>query len=102
MTVNRASKLDRYPIPKVEDLFATLAHGKMFTKLDMSQAYQQIQLKEDSKKHVVINTHRGLFHFKRLPFGVALHIPACYGMSLEGNPRIYCLPQQHPGHRTIK
>ena len=45
MTVNRASKLDRYPIPKVEDLFATLSHGKMFTKLDISQAYQQIQLR---------------------------------------------------------
>ena len=71
VTVNRASKLDRYPIPKVEDLFATLAHGKMFTKLDMSQAYQQIELKEDSKKYVVINTHRGLFHFNRLSFGVA-------------------------------
>ena len=55
----------------MEDLFATLAHGKMFTKLDMSQAYQQIQLIEDSKKYVVINTHRGLFRFNRLPFGVA-------------------------------
>ena len=41
VTVNKASKLDRYPIPKIEDLFATLAHGKTFTKLEMSQAYQQ-------------------------------------------------------------
>ena len=38
MTVNQASKLDRYPIPRVEDLLATLAGGKTFTKLDMSQA----------------------------------------------------------------
>ena len=38
LTVNQVSKLDRYPIPKVEDLFATLADGKSFTKLDLSQA----------------------------------------------------------------
>ncbi len=52
-TVNSASKLDRYPIPKIEDLFAKLAGGKLFSKLDMSQAYQQIPLEEDSKQYVV-------------------------------------------------
>ena len=41
-TVNRASKLDKYPIPKIEDLFAKMCGGKTFTKLDMSQAYQQV------------------------------------------------------------
>ena len=45
-TLNQASKVDRYPIPKLEDLFAKLAGGKSFTKLDMSQVYQQIQLDE--------------------------------------------------------
>ena len=47
-TVNIASKLDRYPIPKIEELFTKLAGGKSFTKLDMSQAYQQIPLAEES------------------------------------------------------
>ena len=70
-TVNRASKLDKYPIPKIEDLFAKLAGGKTFSKLDMSQAYQQIPLEEESRKYVVINTHRGLFQYNRLPFGVS-------------------------------
>ena len=44
MTINPNSKLNRYPIPKVEDLFATLANGKVFTKLDLAQAYQQLKL----------------------------------------------------------
>ncbi len=57
-TVNRASKLDTYPIPKIEDLFAKMSSGKTFTKLDMSQAYQQIPLEESSRKYVVVNTHR--------------------------------------------
>lgn len=71
VTVNQASKLDRYPIPKIEDLFSGLAGGKTFSKLDMSQAYQQIPLAEESRKYVVINTHRGLFQYNRLPFGVS-------------------------------
>ena len=49
MTVNQASKLDRYPLPKIEDLFMQLAGGKTFTKLDLSQAYQQVKLDEPSK-----------------------------------------------------
>ena len=70
-TVNAAAKVDRYPLPKVEDLFATLAGGKVFTKLDLRQAYQQVLLDEDSQKLVTINTQKGLFQFTRLPFGVS-------------------------------
>ena len=71
LTVNQASKSDRYPIPCINDLFATLAGGTSFTKLDMSQAYQQIELDEDSQKYTIINTQRGLYCYKRLPFGIA-------------------------------
>ena len=71
VTVNPVSKLDRYPIPKVEDLFVKLSKGKHFSKLDLRQAYQQIELEEDSKRYVVINTQRGLFRYTRLPFGIA-------------------------------
>ena len=71
VTINQASKLDQYPIPKVEDLFSQLSGGKTFTKLDMSQAYQQLLLDEDSQNFVVFNTHKGLLKYKRLPFGVS-------------------------------
>ena len=71
VTVNPVSKLDRYPIPKSEDLFAKLAKGKQFSKLDLSHAYQQIPLEVESRKYVVINTHRGLFQYTRLPFGIS-------------------------------
>ena len=40
LTTNKALRLEQYPLPKVEDLFSTLAGGITFTKLDMSQAYQ--------------------------------------------------------------
>ena len=58
-------------MPKPEDLFASLTGGKVFSKLDLSQAYFQLQLDEESTNYVTINTHQGLYHFKRLPFAVA-------------------------------
>ena len=71
LTVNQTAKLETYPLPKIEDLLASLAGGKAFTKLDLAHAYQQVELDEDSRKFITINTHRGLFKYTRLPFGVA-------------------------------
>ena len=82
LTVNRAAKLDRYPIPKIEDLFARVAGGQLFTQLDRSQAYQQLLLCEDSKQYVVINTHRGLFGYNRLPYGIS-SAPGIFQRTME-------------------
>ena len=38
-TVNPSMEIDQYPLPKPEDLFAPLAGGQKFTKLDLAQAY---------------------------------------------------------------
>ena len=83
ITVNPVSKLNRYPIPKAEDLFATLERGKPFTKLDLSQAYQQLKLDEGSRKYVVINTHKGLFRYTRLPYGIS-SAPGIFQKAMEG------------------
>ena len=71
VTVNPFLDVDQYPLPRPEDLFATLAGGKYFTTLDLSHAYNQVVLDSDSQSFLTINTHHGLFHYKRLPFGVA-------------------------------
>ena len=82
VTINPISKLDRYPIPKVDDLFAKLSQGKFFSKLDLSHAYQQLPLDEESKQYVVINTHKGLFRYTRLPFGIS-SAPAIFQRVIE-------------------
>ena len=82
ITVNQASKVDTYPLPKVEDLFAAMSGGKVFTKLDMSQAYLQLPLDDNSKELVTINTHKGLFQYNRLPFGVSA-APAVFQRCME-------------------
>jgi len=40
LTVNGAAKTDSYPLPRIEDLFASLTGGQVFTKLDLAHAYQ--------------------------------------------------------------
>lgn len=82
MTVNPVSKLHRYPLPKVDDLFATLSEGKVFTKIHLTQAYQQLKLNPQSQKYLVINTHKGLFQYTRLPFGVS-SAPGIFQKTME-------------------
>ncbi|KAG1927827.1 K02A2.6-like [Pimephales promelas] len=83
LTVNRVSKLEQYPIPRIDDLFATLSGGQKFTNLDMSHAYHQIALDAESKKYVTVNTHKGLFTYRVLPFGVSSS-PAIFQRTMEG------------------
>ena len=82
-TVNRAAKLDTYPIPRIEDLLASLAGGTSFTKLDLADAYLQVPLDEEAKRYVVINTQKGLFRYNRLPFGVA-SAPSIFQRTMKG------------------
>ena len=72
MTVNRETITEIYPLPRVEDLLASLAGGSAFSKQDLTQANQQVVLEDESKEMVTINTHRGLYRVNQLPFGVAL------------------------------
>ena len=69
-------------MPKAEDLFSTLAGGISFTKLDLSHAYQQIVLDEAARELVTVNTHRGLYRYTRLPFGVS-SAPSLFQRTME-------------------
>ena len=83
LTVNQASRVESYPLPRIEDIFASLSGGKLFTKLDLAHAYNQIPLDEESKKLVVINTQKGLYKYNHLPFGIA-SAPALFQRTIEG------------------
>ena len=69
-TVNQVAPLDTYPIPNITDQLAAMSGGETFTKLDLSQAYQQLELDDQSKELLTISTHRGLYQPSRLQFGV--------------------------------
>ena len=82
VTANRATLTESYPLPLVDELMTDLAGGKYFTKLDLSQAYLQLPLDNESSELLTINTHKGLFKYNRLPFGVS-SAPAIFQRSME-------------------
>ena len=81
------------PLPRSEELFTALTGGFHFTKLDLSKAYLQIELDEESKKYLTINTHKGLYRVNRLPYGVA-SAPAIFQQTMDQIlsklPRVVC------------
>jgi len=82
VTVNPVLDVDQYPLRKPEDIFATLSGGQSFTTLDLSYAYNQLLLDEDSRKYVTINTLQGLYQYTRLPFGIA-SAPAIFQRTMD-------------------
>ena len=91
MTINKASKDDLYPLPNVEDLFASLGGGKRFSKIDLKQTFSQVRLDNESKVYTTINTPLGLFRYTRLPFGVST-APVIFQrlieVTLQGIPKV--------------
>ena len=81
-TVNKSTRTEVYPLPRIEELFTCLSGGQTFTTLDLSHAYLQLELEEDSQELVTINTHKGLYKYTRLPFGVA-SAPAIFQRTME-------------------
>nr|XP_028577596.1 LOW QUALITY PROTEIN: uncharacterized protein K02A2.6-like [Podarcis muralis] len=61
-----------YPVPVVSHVLATLAGLKIFGKLDLAQAYQQLPVDEATVEAQTIVTHRGAFRVKWLQFGVSV------------------------------
>ena len=94
ITVNPELQAEQYPLPRIEDIFANLAGGQKFSKIDLRQAYHQIEMEEDSKKYLTINTHMGLFQYNRLVFGIT-SAPAIWQRTidqvLEGTSGTSCI-----------
>lgn len=60
-TLNQALKVNPYPVPVVQHLLHSLGRSTIFAKLDMTQAYQQLQVDDATAEAQMIVTHRGAF-----------------------------------------
>ncbi|XP_040155606.1 uncharacterized protein K02A2.6-like [Anopheles arabiensis] len=78
--LNDALQPHEYPLPLPDDIFAKLAHCQYFSKIDLSDAFSQVEIEECYRPLLTINTHRGLYHYNRLPPGIKI-APAGFNKS---------------------
>lgn len=71
-TLNPCLDEDCYPIPNIEDLLVEIGGHDLYSVIDLTGAFQQLKLSEESQSLVTVNTHIGLFKFLRLPFGIKI------------------------------
>ena len=70
VSVNRHLHVQKYPMPSCNEVFQKLAGGHRFRKLDLADAYLQLEM-EESRRYLVYTTHKGLYRVNRLAFGLA-------------------------------
>jgi len=70
-TLNKIIDPDAYPLPTREDITVKMANTRVYSTLDLRDAFLQIELDERSKELTTIATPFGYFAFNRLPFGVS-------------------------------
>ena len=64
------TRKDRYPLPLLEETLARLSKAKVFTKLDIRQAFYRIRMDPDSEDLTTFRTRYGTYKYKVLPFGL--------------------------------
>ena len=68
--LNKAVKRDYYPMSTIDDIVTRMPNAKVFSVLDASSGFWQVQLDTPSAKLCTFNTPFGRYMFKRLPFGL--------------------------------
>uniref|UniRef100_A0A803TR04 Gypsy retrotransposon integrase-like protein 1 n=1 Tax=Anolis carolinensis TaxID=28377 RepID=A0A803TR04_ANOCA len=68
--LNAISTTNQYPLPLMSEMLAQLGEARIFTKLDLREAFYRIRIKDEDCWKTAFNCHLGQYHFKVLPFGL--------------------------------
>nr|XP_026484830.1 uncharacterized protein K02A2.6-like [Vanessa tameamea] len=79
---NLAIKRENHPLPTMEQLLPKIQNAKMFSKLDIKDAFHQLELVPDSRHITTFISGKGLYRFKRLMFGITC-APEMFQKTLE-------------------
>lgn len=75
--LNKHVVTDPFPMPRMDTVIERLSGAKYITKLDLTKAFLQIPLTEDSKKYTSFVTDSGQYEFNVVPFGIKFASGIC-------------------------
>lgn len=81
-TINKYTMLDAYPLPRIEQLISRIAKYKVFSRLDLKNAYHQVPIIESERHYTAFEANGKLYQFLRVPFGVTNGV-ACFQRTID-------------------
>ncbi len=67
---NTAIIRERHPIPTVDEILYNMNGSEVYNEIDLKYGFHQIELEESSREVTTFVTHKGLYRYKRLMFGI--------------------------------
>nr|GEY39771.1 putative reverse transcriptase domain-containing protein [Tanacetum cinerariifolium] len=68
--LNKLTVKNRYPLPRIDDLFDQLQGSSVYSKIDLRSGYRQLRVREEDIPKTTFRTRYGHYEFQVMPFGL--------------------------------